>query len=44
VDIRKLLFTARVVDHWTRLPREAVESPSMEMFRAHLDSVLGHQL
>ena len=27
----------RVVGHWHRLPREAVDTPSLEVFRAKLD-------
>jgi len=30
----------RVVKHWNRLPREAVEAPSMETFKARLDGAL----
>ncbi|KFV80689.1 hypothetical protein N308_11097, partial [Struthio camelus australis] len=37
-------FTVRVTEHWNRLPREAVESPSLEIFQSHLDSILGNVL
>ena len=26
-------FTVRVTEHWNRLPRDVVESPSMEIFK-----------
>ncbi|KFZ50379.1 hypothetical protein N338_09093, partial [Podiceps cristatus] len=40
LDIRKKFFTMRVVGHWNRLPREAVDAPSLEMFKAVLDGAL----
>jgi len=35
-----LFFTG--MEHWHRLPREVMEiSPSLEIFKSHLDKVLG---
>lgn len=33
-----------VTKHWHRLPREAVESPSLEMLKGHLDRILENRL
>jgi len=33
-------FTLRVMEPWPRLPREVVESPSLEIFKPRLDAVL----
>ena len=36
----KILFTLMVREHWNRLSREIVESPSLEIFSSHLDAFL----
>ena len=44
MDIRWKFFTQRVMMHWNRLPKEAVDAPSLEAFKARLDVALGSLL
>ncbi|KFV78487.1 hypothetical protein N308_03038, partial [Struthio camelus australis] len=44
LNMRKNFFPVRVTEHWIRLPREAGESPSLEIFKTRLDTILGNML
>jgi len=44
LDIRKNFFAMRVLKPWSRLPREAVESPPLETFKARLDRALSNPI
>ena len=41
MDIREKFFTQRVVMQWNRLPKEVVDTSSLEAFKAGLDVALG---
>ena len=41
LDIRGKFFTMRAVRFWNRMPREAVDAPSLEVLKARLDGALG---
>jgi len=40
--MRKKFFIVRVVRHWHRLPREAVDAPSLETLKVRLDGALSN--
>ena len=38
LDIKKKLFTVRVMRHWNRLPSKVLDAPTLEAFKVRLDS------
>jgi len=40
LNMRKNFFPLRVMEHWNRLPRGAVDSPPLEIVKICLDKVL----
>ena len=44
MHISQHFFTVRVTEHWNWLPREVVESPSLEILKTCLDAILHNVL
>ena len=44
LDIRRKFFTQKVVTNWNGLPREVVDAPSLEAFKARLNVALGNMV
>ena len=42
LGIKKKFFTMRVVRHWNRIPRQAVDAPLLVVFKAKLDGALSN--
>jgi len=40
LNMRKIFFILRLTEHWKRLPRGVMDSPSLEILKTHLDEVL----
>lgn len=44
LDLRKKFFTMRMMRHWNKLPREAMDSASLELFKARVDGAVSYLL
>ncbi|KGL74102.1 hypothetical protein N309_01907, partial [Tinamus guttatus] len=44
LDTRRNFYMQRVVKNWNRLPREAAVSPSLAVFKKHVDEVLRYMV
>jgi len=42
LDVRQKFFPMRVLRHWNRLPGEAVNAPSLAVFKARSDGALSN--
>jgi len=42
LDVRGKFFTEKAVMCWHRLPRAAVDGPTLEVFKTRLDGALGN--
>ena len=42
ISVITCFFTMSLVRHWSRLPREVVNAPSLEVFKARLDGALSN--
>jgi len=38
------VFTIKVLRHWNRLPRDVVDTPSLEIFKVRLDGAVSNLL
>lgn len=39
LEMRKIYFTMRMVEHWNRLPRGVVDAPLLGTFKVRMDEV-----